>query len=90
MTGGRATLEQAAEGKTGGGGASGNAIKVTIVVVALIVAGVLLAWHFGAFDKPEVVVPVEQQLDEEGKAQLQKSQEMNKKLERINKSPAGS
>lgn len=51
----RASLETEAPAKEGGN----QKIKLIVAVVALLAAGVTIAWSFGAFDNPNKALPVQ-------------------------------
>lgn len=61
-----------------GSGDKSNTVKLAIAVAALLIAGGLIAWNFGAFDSfskppPAPVLPPELQKEhEEQKAKLKK------------------
>jgi hypothetical protein len=59
-------------------GPSGDKVKIIMAVVALVAAGLALAWNFGAFDKvtqKPVEVPVITPEQEKAIQKMQKDQE---------------
>jgi len=59
----------------------GNVVKVGIAVVALLIAGLLIAWNFGAFDfmnKPPPPPPLSVQEEEDYQKQ---KKEIQRKIE---------
>lgn len=59
-------------------GASGEKMKIVIAVIALVAAGLALAWQFGVFDKAVgkgVEVPVITPEQEKAIEKMQKEQE---------------
>lgn len=73
------------------GGDKSNMIKLAVVAVALVGAGVGMAYYYGAFDSPPPPpTPIEQTLDEQGLKELEDMKRVQERLERIHKAPAGS
>ena len=88
----RQSFDESIKGAAKGGGdeSKGNTIKVVVLVIALIGAGVLLAWHFGILSTKAPPARLEDTTDPEMKKAIEESQKVNKEVERIRKSPAGS
>jgi hypothetical protein len=78
--------------KAAQGGDSMAKIKLIVAVVAIAAAGVLISWHLGLFEgKAKPQPTLDQQVDQETRARMQKSlEEAQKAGEKIHKSPSGS
>lgn len=78
-------------GGESGGGSKGNTIKVVVLVVALIGAGALLAWHFDLIGGKEAPpAKLEDSKDPDVQKALEKSKEIDKEIKKINRPPSGS
>jgi disulfide bond formation protein DsbB len=89
----RKSFDDTAKGTKAQGvsGDKSNTIKLVVAIVALIGAGVGLAYYYGVFDSPPPPTPpLQDTLDEQGRKDFEESQRINERLQQIHKTPAGS